>query len=139
MRASPRKMVEFVFPSKPEQLLEPDCESGLSVVTEVNVAEMGPEETEHLGEGATLLLSSARSRAGVSVALLPPPPLRSSLQEPLRTCCCDAELCYDICEHDPLCVGEQQFFDRVFGLIRSAVEVTHRLSARPPSSYHPGL
>jgi len=49
----PRTMGEFVFPSKPEQLLEPDCESSLCVVTEINVAEMAPEETEHLVEGVT--------------------------------------------------------------------------------------
>ena len=51
-----------------------------------------------------------------------PPPGPAGLQALLDTCCSRAELCYDICEHDPLCVGEQQFFDRVFGLIRSAAE-----------------
>ena len=47
-------MAEFVFPSEPEQLLEPDCISGLSVLTEVKVVEMTPEESDQLVEGGSL-------------------------------------------------------------------------------------
>ena len=117
-------MAEFVFPSKPEHLLEPDCESALRVVTEINVAEMEPEASDHLVEGVGLpLVTSSSSSSSTSYSSLPSPRYPHP-PRPQRTLtashCCGAELCYDICESDPLCISEQRFFDRVFGLIRSA-------------------
>ena len=119
---APETMAEFVFPTKPELLLDPDCESDLRVMSDLRVAEMPSEESGQMVEGAWLHSPlHASITASAYCAWHQSPPAPGGPVHPGRVAKhsrAGAELCYDICEADPLCIGEQNFIDRVFGMIR---------------------
>lgn len=110
-------MASFQIPKTPEELLEPDSEC-LHVKQITELSELPPQD----------LLSFAESKIQEFETVTVEHPISR------QNCPLHAGVVYDICEHDALCISEQDVFDGVYSLVRCVFWVSGIFSLSFPLS-----